>query len=85
VDQISCISRLTANTVESTTLKTVTYDAEREVLELEFRDRRTYQYFAVPVEAHDALLRAPSKGNYFNRMIRGHFAYERSRSSSAED
>ncbi|MGA2580124.1 MAG: KTSC domain-containing protein [Bryobacteraceae bacterium] len=49
----------------------------RAVLELEFRDRRTHQYFAVPAEVHDALLRAPAKGNYFNRMIRAQFVHAR--------
>ena len=61
--------------VESTTLATIAYDAERELLQLEFRDRLIYQYFGVPAEVHDALLRAPSKGSYFNRIIRGRFTY----------
>jgi hypothetical protein len=66
--------------VESTTLATVSYDAERELLQLEFRDRTVYQYSAVPAHIHAALLRAPSKGCYFNRVIRGRFAYSQERS-----
>lgn len=61
--------------VESTTLTTVTYDADRALLQLEFRDQAVYQYFEVPAEVHEALLRAPSKGTYFNRAIRGRFTY----------
>lgn len=61
--------------VASSTLATVAYDPEREVLQLEFRDRTICQYFQVPVEVHQALLRAPSKERYFNRAIRGRFAY----------
>jgi hypothetical protein len=61
--------------VTSTTLATVAYDPDREVLQLEFRDRTVYQYFHVPAEMHQALLRAPSKGSYFNRSIRNRFAY----------
>lgn len=61
--------------VESTTLTTVAYDADRGLLQLEFRDRAVYQYFEVPADVHEALLRAPSKGGYFNRAIRGRFAY----------
>jgi hypothetical protein len=34
--------------VESTTLATVIYDAECELLRLEFRDRLVYDYFAFP-------------------------------------
>jgi hypothetical protein len=62
---------------ESTALATVMYDTERELLRLEFRDRLVYDYFGVPAETHDALLRSTSKGGYFNRMIQGRFPYER--------
>jgi len=61
--------------VESTTLATVAYDDARELLELEFRSRAIYQYFGVPAGVHAALLCAPSKGSYFNRVIRGRFPY----------
>lgn len=65
------------NVVESTTLATVAYDADRELLQIEFRDRTTYQYFNVPADVHETLLRVQSKGAYFNRVIRGQFAYTR--------
>ncbi len=61
--------------VESTTLTTVAYDDARKLLQLEFRSRAVYQYFGVPAPVHEALLRAPSKGSYFNRAIRGQFPY----------
>lgn len=61
--------------VESTTLATVAYDEARELLQLEFRSRAIYQYFGVPAAVHAALLCAPSKGSYFNRVIRGRFPY----------
>ena len=61
--------------VESTTLAMVAYDDDRELLQLEFRSRAIYQYFGVPSAVHAALLRAPSKGNYFNRFIRGRFPF----------
>ena len=63
--------------VESTTLATVAYDGDRQLLQIEFHDRTTYRYFNVPTEVHETLLRAPSKGSYFNRVIRGQFAYVR--------
>jgi hypothetical protein len=69
------VTLMNATAVESTTLTTVAYDAARELLQLEFRDRAVYHYFGVPAEVHEALLRAPSKGGYFNRFIRGQFAY----------
>lgn len=61
--------------VESTTLATVVYDKARGLLQLEFRSRAIYRYFGVAAAVHEALLGAPSKGNYFNRFIRGCFPY----------
>lgn len=61
--------------VESTTLATVAYDDVRELLELVFRSGAIYQYFGVPATVHEGLLRAPSKGGYFNQVIRGRFPY----------
>jgi hypothetical protein len=63
--------------VESTTLATVAYDNTEKVLRLEFRSREIYHYFGVPATVHEALLRASSKGMYFNRVIRGRFPYRR--------
>jgi len=61
--------------VESTTLAMVAYDDARALLQLEFCSRAIYQYFGVPAQVHAALLRAPSKGRYFNSVIRGRFPY----------
>ena len=61
--------------VESTTLTCVGYDASARLLCLEFQDRTTYQYFGVPAEVHALLMSAPSKGQYFNRAIRGRYDY----------
>ncbi len=71
--------------VESTTLATVAYDDARELLRLEFRSRAIYQYVGVPAVVHEALLRAPSKGGYFNQAIRGQFPYHRVFNFRAED
>src|ERR1017187_5418136 len=66
---------MNVTTVESTSLATVAYDDARKLLQLEFCSRAIYQYFGVPAAVHAALLRAPSKGIYFNRVIRGGFPY----------
>ena len=63
--------------VVSTTLSTVGYDSVRNVLQLEFRSRAIYRYFGIPAAVYEALLAAPSKGNYFNRAIRGRYVYVR--------
>jgi lysyl-tRNA synthetase, class II len=61
--------------VESSTLLSLAYDETCELLQLEFRSGSIYQYFSVPSAVYEALRGAPSKGSYFNRAIRGSFAY----------
>jgi hypothetical protein len=61
--------------VDSTSLETIAYDPDREILEIGFRDQKVYQYVRVPPRVHEDLLSAPSKGSYFNRQIRGHYLY----------
>ena len=64
--------------VESSTLVTVGYDPDGELLRLEFcGSRAVYQYFAVPAAVHTALLAATSKGGYFNQAIRGRYHFVR--------
>lgn len=63
--------------VESTSLRTAGYDAARRILDVEFHTGRLYRYFAVPQEVYTGLLQAPSKGRYYNAVIRDHYEYER--------
>jgi len=63
--------------VESSTLATVGYDSDSELLQLEFRSLVVYQYFAVPAAVHQSLLAATSKGSYFNQAIRGRYLFVR--------
>jgi len=70
--------------VESSTLATVAYDSTRELLQLEFNSHAIYHYLGVPLTAFEALLRAPSKGSYFNQAIRGKFRYSRISEGQAE-
>lgn len=61
--------------VDSSSLATVAYDDERNVLQVEFIDRTVYQYFAVPLKTYEELCQAESKGAHFNRHIRNRFAH----------
>lgn len=63
--------------VESATLASVGYERDGGMLQLEFRSRAVYLYYAVPAEVHQALLAAESKGAYFNRAIRGRYQFVR--------
>ena len=70
-------------TVESATLATVGYDEAQELLQLEFGSRAVYLYFGVPAPVYEALLGAPSKGRYFNGVIRGRYPYRQILGSNA--
>ena len=63
--------------VQSTTLASAGHDAGRAALELQFRNGAVYQYFSVPRGVFRSLLRAPSKGGFFNQNIRGRYLYKR--------
>ena len=63
--------------IQSTTLAAIAYDRNNQLLYLKFRDRTIYSYSEVAGPVFEALLRAPSKGQYFNEHIRGQFAYQR--------
>ena len=61
--------------VESSLLAKVAYDHQRANLQVEFRDGALYRYLGVPIQTYQDLLRADSKGAYFNRHIRGPFPF----------
>jgi hypothetical protein len=63
--------------VDSTLLRTIGYDATRQLLQIEFQNRSLYQYFAVPEAVYEELIQAPSKGTYFNQCIRPQFDFVR--------
>ncbi|HYI07464.1 MAG TPA: KTSC domain-containing protein [Thermoanaerobaculia bacterium] len=56
--------------VESSVIRTVGHDEGNNILEVEFRNGRIYHYYRVPLTAYEALIQAPSAGNYFNTEIR---------------
>ena len=66
---------MTITAVDSTSLRTVGYDAERQLLQVEFHNRSIYQYFEVPATVYQELMQAPSKGAYFNKSIRPRFDF----------
>jgi len=61
--------------VESTALAKIAHDTERAILLVEFRNGTLYQYRKVPRQIYQDLLRADSKGVYFNRHIRNLFQH----------
>ncbi len=61
--------------VESSTMKSVGYEATSRILEIEFESGAVYQYLGVSARVHEELLGAESKGRYFNSEIRDVYRY----------
>jgi KTSC domain len=61
--------------LKSTSLTAATYQDQTALLELEFRSGAIYRYMGVPAQTYQELLRAESKGRYFNQQIRNRFTY----------
>ena len=59
--------------VVSSVIRSVGYDARHALLEIEFVSDRIYRYHLVPRRIWGELMRAPAKGHYFDRAIRGKF------------
>ncbi|PKP14055.1 MAG: KTSC domain-containing protein [Bacteroidetes bacterium HGW-Bacteroidetes-3] len=56
--------------VESSNLASIGYDAANEILEVEFNHGGVYQYFDVPENVYEELMNADSHGQYFDRNIK---------------
>lgn len=61
--------------VESSSLRSVAYDATAEVLEIAFHSGRVYRFAGVPASLHAWLMRSPGKGGLFNRLIRDRYPF----------
>lgn len=59
--------------VQSSNIDSIGYDKETEILEIEFNNRRVYQYFNVPINVYIELMNAPSHGKYFNQNIKNDY------------
>ena len=64
--------------VSSSAIRSVGYDGERHVLEIEFDNGAVYDYCDVPADVHRGLMAADSHGRYFHQHIRSNgYRYKR--------
>ncbi len=63
--------------VKSSNIKSVGYDKDNNMLQIEFRNGYIYEYYNVPEEIFIDLLDAESKGRFGNRYIFYSYSYER--------
>lgn len=60
--------------VESSSIKSVGYDEDKQELHVRFKTGKTYAYAGVTPRQHQALLNAPSVGGHFSAHIRNAFS-----------
>ena len=65
--------------VQSSALRSVGYDGGQQTLVITFQSGGTYEYSGVPRSVYEELMRAPSKGTYFNAHVKGQYSYRRTR------
>lgn len=63
--------------VISSNIKSIGYNKEEKVLEIEFNHGGVYEYSNVPKNAYESLNNAPSKGRYFIKYIKNIFTCQR--------
>lgn len=65
--------------VSSSNLKSVGYDPEQAILEIEFHGGRVYQYYNVPSRIYQGLMNAASHGRYHHQYIKDRYRYNQIR------
>ncbi len=64
--------------LQSSSLRSLGYDPEQQILAVEFSSGALYRYEAVPPEVVQALLEADSLGRHFNQVFKPqHYRYRR--------
>jgi len=63
--------------VESSDIVSIGYDAKAQVLEIEFKENRIYQYLDVEQRVYDLFMKTDSFGEYFFAHINKHYRYKK--------
>ena len=61
--------------VASSVISQIDYNAPGRELHVTFTSGRSYSYFGVPGEVYFQFCRAPSKGDFFNTLIRDRYEF----------
>jgi hypothetical protein len=65
--------------VRSSNIHSIGYEPKIGTLEVEFHSGSIYQYSSVPETAYQGLMRASSKGSYFNDYIKEKYPFKQVR------
>lgn len=61
--------------VASSNILSIGYDQPTMTLEVEFLNGRIYQYYNVPENMYDEIMKTPSKGRFLHAYIRNAYPY----------
>ncbi len=61
----------------SSNIRSEGYDPQTQTLEVEFINGAIYQYYGVPENIHDQMMKEQSKGRFLNTYIRNQYPYSR--------
>lgn len=61
--------------VESSNIKSIGYDRDRQILEIEFTNGAVYQYFDVAEDIYQSIASSASIGAFFAKNIKGSYSY----------
>lgn len=62
--------------VESSNIKSIWYDVNNSILEIEFNDNSVYQYLNVPEYEYNWIMSADSHWKYLNSNIKNNYKYK---------
>ena len=63
--------------VNSSNIKSIGFDSDNFILEIEFKNGTVGQYKKVIPQIHNALINAPSIGSYFHNYIKNSYEYKK--------
>jgi hypothetical protein len=63
--------------VNSSNVSSVGYDADSQILEIEFNNGGIYQYSGVPESVYEGMMGADSKGKYFHANIKNAYPFSK--------
>jgi len=61
--------------VKSSNIRSVGYDIDKRILQIEFKKGSIYEYYEVPERIFSELMNASSKGNYANQHVFSRYRY----------
>ena len=64
-------------TVASSNIASVGYDSATETLEVEFSSGSIYQYYNIPENMYNQMIKASSKGKFLHTYIKNAYPYSR--------